>query len=435
MSSRKPRIHWVSPLPPAETDIAHYTRRILPELSSAFDLTLWTDAPKWSLELEQFGPVRRFTPAQLTPRLMRRVGGDHPATVFVQMGNSWVFHSHILALCLRMPTVLVLHDVALQEMYLDAISNDLLDKDTYLSSMSTWYGKDGLSTAEQTMADNRDRFALAKLYPGFELAMRHATAVVTHTPAAAEMVHARRSVPVYCLDLPFQATPNWSSHRNDSGPLRLVQFGYTGPNRRLETVLEALSAMGPDFDFMFDVYGPLWNPDHIRAVSERLSIGARVTLHGYVPEPQLDAAIANAHLVFNLRNPTMGEASGSQLRIWNAGTASVVTNHGWYGTLPDECVFKVSSEHELSDLIELLSALQDNRHLGAKPGVAGRKQLETRYSPERYVAGLLAIAAEQERDARDMCLTEAAKRALSSMPPETRILASHHYARIIDDLL
>ena len=54
----KPRLHWVSPLPPAETDIAHYTRRILPELAAETDLVLWTDAPDWDRHLHQIAPVQ-----------------------------------------------------------------------------------------------------------------------------------------------------------------------------------------------------------------------------------------------------------------------------------------------------------------------------------------------------------------------------------------
>ena len=33
----KPKVHWVSPIPNAQTDIAHYTHRILPELAEAPD--------------------------------------------------------------------------------------------------------------------------------------------------------------------------------------------------------------------------------------------------------------------------------------------------------------------------------------------------------------------------------------------------------------
>ena len=54
MPDARPVIHWVSPLLPAETDIAHYTRRILPALCARADVTLWTDATTWDRELDRF---------------------------------------------------------------------------------------------------------------------------------------------------------------------------------------------------------------------------------------------------------------------------------------------------------------------------------------------------------------------------------------------
>ena len=40
-------IHWFSPLPPARTDIAEYTRRILPALNREAQVILWTDQGVW----------------------------------------------------------------------------------------------------------------------------------------------------------------------------------------------------------------------------------------------------------------------------------------------------------------------------------------------------------------------------------------------------
>src|SRR5204863_631305 len=36
------KLNWFSPLPPAATDLAHFTMRVLPALSQRADVTLWT---------------------------------------------------------------------------------------------------------------------------------------------------------------------------------------------------------------------------------------------------------------------------------------------------------------------------------------------------------------------------------------------------------
>jgi hypothetical protein len=122
--SRKPKVHWVSPIPDAQTDIAHYTRRILPELAEATDLTLWTDARDWDRSLETHCPVRSLDPDRVLPREFARAGrGDGPDAVFVHIGNSWVFHSGFLRLVRRIPSIIVLHDLAIQELCFDAMHN------------------------------------------------------------------------------------------------------------------------------------------------------------------------------------------------------------------------------------------------------------------------------------------------------------------------
>ena len=60
---------------------------------------------------------------------------------------------------------------------------------------------------------------------------------------------------------------------------------------------------------------------------ELLGLRERVTFHGYVSEAELEAALDDADLAVNLRYPTMGEASGSQLRIWDHALPSLVTHY------------------------------------------------------------------------------------------------------------
>ena len=113
----KPRVHWVSPLPPAQTDIAHYTWRILPELAEATDLIIWTDAQDWDRALHHIAPVRHLDPDGITPRDFalagRRGGGPGagPEAVFVNIGNAWPFHAGFLRMIQRIPSIVVLHEV------------------------------------------------------------------------------------------------------------------------------------------------------------------------------------------------------------------------------------------------------------------------------------------------------------------------------------
>jgi len=424
MSDDRPRIHWISPLPPAETDIAHYTRRILSELAERADLTLWTDAESWDAGLDAICPVRHLNPQRIVPGQMRPNGarGDRPGTVFINIGNAWCFHAGLLALARRMPSVIVLHDLAVQEMFCDAVRNGLLAREDYLASMQHWYGEEGRNAAQKVLEGRQSVVDLGQRFPGFELTMENAAAVLTHTQAAAQAVAARGFLPAYRLDLPFRATGSACSGRAMQGPLRLVQFGHIGPNRCLEQVLEALAGMGPGFDFVLDIVGKLWNPELIEARCSELGIDGKVRRHGYVPEAELDALLGRAHLVFNLRHPTMGEASGSQLRIWNAAAASVVTDQGWYHHLPEGTVFRVPVEEDVAALRALLERLDKDRTIGQSLGAAGYARLVECHGPAEYADGIAEVARAFESDTRDAVLARAARRLLSRGAEDTGLV-------------
>lgn len=428
----RPRLHWVCPLPPAETDIAHYTRRILPELTERADVTLWTDARGWDAELERFCPVRHLEPAHVVPRMMQTPGAgpDRPGTLFIHIGNAWVFHADLLALTRRMPSVVILHDLNIQEMLFDAMWNDRLDSGLYRQVMRAWYGAGIDEKIDAVFAGRQTPGQLGHDHPGFELATGHAVAVLTHTRGTFETVSRRGHVPVYRLDLPFRTTGTAgvtdtagptgaaTARRAESGPLRLLQFGYIGPNRRLLQVLEAVAGLAGEIDFVFDIVGKVWDPECIDRQCRTLGISERVRLHGYLPEAELDGLLARAHLVFNLRHPTMGEASGSQLRIWNAAAASAVSDEGWYGELPCASVFHIPHDGERAALEGLLRQLADDRAIGQSRGRAGHQRLQTHHDPGSYADGLVEIATAFGRDARDALVARAARRLVRTRPKQ-----------------
>jgi len=402
----KPRIHCVSPLPSAQTDIAHYTRRILPELAAATDLVLWTDATEWDRELYKFCPIRRLDPDRVMPRDFARAGrrdgmmGRGPETVFVNIGNAWPFHAGFLRMIQRIPSVVILHDMAIQELCIDAIRNKLLPHEVYNASMAHWHGQGGLQKAQDVLAGRSKAGDLAQEIPGFEITLPCAVSAVTHTSIARDAVNATGTVPTYLLDLPFHpSTQKPQVTPSGIGPLRFVQFGYTGPNRRLQQVLEALAPLKGEVDFRLDIMGSVWDPPYIQRCIDELGLSQNVKLHGFVQESVLDQKLREAHLVFNLRYPTMGEASGSQLRIWNAAAPSVVTNLGWYAALPSNTVFRIEQDEEIPALQALVRKIHADPSIGRVVGAAGRARLEERHTPSHYVKAVMDVAAQFSADA------------------------------------
>jgi glycosyltransferase involved in cell wall biosynthesis len=417
-------IHWVSPLPTAATDIANYTLRIVEELAAISNVVLWTDASTWDSGLEEICKVRQFDPDSIVAADWQEAGlSSDPSVVFINIGNSWVHHSGMLRLAHRVPSIVVLHDLVLQELFIDAVRNGEFSWSTYEREMVRWYGAAGKQAATDLISGKVQAYDVAADVPGFEVALGKAVAVLCHTPASFHVVSSRGLLPCYELALPFKASAMTDDLRRGVGPLRLVQFGFIGPNRRLQQVLEALADLDDELDFKLRIIGEVWDQKHIEALIEHLNLSNKVEMLGFVDETILDTELQEADLVFNLRHPTMGEASGSQLRIWNAGAASVVTDDGWYGTLPENVVIKVPRDGEREALREIVLKVARNRHEFRSIREGGRQYFIDRHQPEKYVQEIIAIAERFAEDVRAAFLARALSGVVDNFSKSAKPLA------------
>ena len=162
-----------------------------------------------------------------------------------------------------------------------------------------------------------------------------------------------------------------------------------GDNRRIGPILDVVSTMSGRV--RLDLYGVIDDPVPIDAQIEALGLVGRVTRHGYVAEATLQQALSHADLAINLRWPTMGEASASQLRIFAAGLPSIVTRTGWYAALPADAVFFVEPDREAEMLRAHLDAWWRDPAPFLLAGRRGRAYVAAGHAPEIYAAGLLGI--------------------------------------------
>jgi glycosyltransferase involved in cell wall biosynthesis len=302
-----------------------------------------------------------------------------------------------------MPSVVVLHDLVIQEMLLDSVANDRLDRDVYLDAIAASYGAAARETAVDALKGRPGARTAMLAHSGADLAMAGALATVTHAADIAPFLGGASADEIVRLNLPYPCAEAVSGRRLRSGPLRLLQFGHIGPNRRLPQILDALGALRSRLDFRFDIAGEIWDLRLIRDKIAELGLEDRVTLRGFLPETTLDSLIAEAHLVFNLRYPTMGEASGSQLRLWSRAACSVVSDIGWYAALPEDTVLRlpVDPDAEAEGLTRLLLEIEADRLRFAEIGRRGLEHLRAHHDPDAYaeeICGIVDRAAELSRD-------------------------------------
>lgn len=387
------KINWFSPLPPARTSIADdYLVGILPALVKRAEVTLWTDQSNWEPNLENLARVRRYDPRRMDwPEL-------HEADVtFYNIGNNHLFHAAIWQVSLQHPGIVILHDLCVQNFFESLYRGVWRDLAGYLAQMKRYYGEEGLRAADEYVSGAVDIDYLTQRYPLTPLALENCLAVVVHTQQAFAQVESMRQFPVALASLPRtlppdDRTPNFAQ-RPASPPYRLIMFGYMGRNRRLDAVLEALAALPECESFQLDIFGEIPDVRSLRSRIGKLGLTRLVQLHGYTPENELNQVLRTSHLAINLRYPTMGEASGSQLRIWSHALPSLVTDVGWYSSLSRDTVAHVRPEHEIADIQSHLRAFLDNPEPFAAMGQRGLRVLRAEHDPEKYVETILDLAA------------------------------------------
>ncbi|MGI8997222.1 MAG: hypothetical protein ACR2GW_11205, partial [Pyrinomonadaceae bacterium] len=113
----------------------------------------------------------------------------------------------------------------------------------------------------------------------------------------------------------------------------------------------------------------------------------------------------------NLRYPTMGEASGSQLRIWSHALPSLVSETGWLATLPAAAVAFVRPSNEVADLQAHFRDFLSDPQRFQQMGEQGRRVLLEQHAPDVYARALIECAQMAERFRPQLIARQMAERA------------------------
>jgi glycosyltransferase involved in cell wall biosynthesis len=379
------RLNWFSPLPPEQTDIAHYTGRLAAALMRRFDVVFWTDLRSDSAVLPSGAKVKVFNPAHIAGREFNL--DQFEGLNIYNFGNDARFHAGIYRVAQKIPGIAILHDTVLHHFFYELSRNDSPPFAEYIDLARQIYGFLGKDQARSIVAsDGRLIDEFATKMPFIEAVTENAIGAICHSKAAGNDLSAYTDTPVLTLPLPFTSSLlRANEDRTWHKPWRLITFGYINTNRRLESILFALGGMPKSYDFTMDIYGVLWDTPLIEAAIAENGLSERVRIHGFVSEERLNKVIASAHLSFNLRYPTMGEASGGILRSWALGTPALVTDGGWYSDLPASVAYKISVENEVSDIQAALLRLEDAPEEFERMGLAAHSWLKGIHSPEDYV--------------------------------------------------
>jgi glycosyltransferase involved in cell wall biosynthesis len=266
--------------------------------------------------------------------------------------------------------------------------------------MCRQYGDQVRALVNRSEKSAADYTEMAARYPLFQPFIAGALGVVVHSRYAVDVLQRQLppGMPLLQLNLPAPAPVEPAPKSGPSGNLRFVFCGHVGPNRRLLEFMEAWGRLANPERISLDLFGNINSSSQLLQYAEHFGVGPYIRLRGYVADAELDGALQSSDFAINLRWPTMGEASASQLRYWSAGLPTLVSDVGWYAELPDGAVCKIPVERESAGLLALLEdALADPAKYRAI-GRRGWEQLRNAHSPRDYARALAEFAGRLSDD-------------------------------------
>lgn len=395
------KIHWLSPLFPAKTGVAHYSRYLLPELAKRAEVVVFTPQESWDPEVDHHVRVRPF--GREDRRFWREL---HEADLTIcHLGRPAAFHGAIAEVARRHASLVVLHESRLFGLLSDAVVGIRGQVERFLELAEKTAGPAGRRAASRWLR-GEEVLELERRLPFTGLFTEGALGVVVHSALAALDVEreGEAGLPVLELPLPCPPEPLYAVPHElrvtNAGPRRLVVCGHLGQEHELELLLETLARSPQGRELHLDVFGELRQPERVVRLRDRLGLQPRVTFRGFVLEHELAAALQTARLGFDLRWPWLGGASLGRLEMWRHGLP-VVARPG-SPQEADEGILPLRDGREKTDLeaaLELAASSSPEADAELhRLATRGGELLRARHGPADYAEALLDFAGRAARE-------------------------------------
>lgn len=410
------RIAWVSPLPPARSGIADYSREIVQHL------------PEDRLEIELVVSAQAVVDPQLAARYrvlsehdVHQRHADEPFDLFVyHVGNS-PLHIYMLELMRRYAGLVVLHEIFLGGLALRAADVGAWPS---LADDVAMEGATQLATAVRAGEADHERIAREVTVNRRLVAMSEGC--VVHSAWSWRQLRGTASVPVFHIPMgiAYAEPESIAAARARVGcapdAFVVATLGEVNASKRLDRVLVALTRLNVAIRrrLQFVIVGDIATSlrEALSAAARDAGLEERLRFTGRVSLEELTAYARAADACIQLRYPVRGETSAALLRALAAGGACVVSDTDGFGEVPDDVAVRVRTpEHEVEDLVATLTRLHDDAAFAGsrrENAVAYvRRQHSLEQAGRRYAAAM-ALTASRRR-ARDGEWRDAAASALA----------------------
>jgi glycosyltransferase involved in cell wall biosynthesis len=467
---RRPRLAYVSPLPPERSGIADYSAELLPELARYYDIDL-------IVAQEQIGDVWLTSNFPAHDAAWFEQHAHQFDRVMYHIGNS-SFHQHMFDLLERHPGIVVLHDF-----FLSGIINYIEPGSPYPNHYCrALYQSHGYRALLDEIEGGRERSLYQ--YPCNKTVLDQAAGVIVHSAFSATLAEqwygagsARDWARIALLRVLPGALDKAAARRAlgvAEDDFLVCSFGLLGMTKCHERIVETWLGCELAADrqchlvFVGENNALGWG----RALQDRIDGAERITITGFASTETYRHYLAAADVAIQLRTRSRGETSAAVLDCLAYRLPTIINAHGSATEVPADVTIKLADEFSDAELAEAIlrlrrtpalaqqlsrsaAAYMDDEHHPARIGAQYRDAIEAfQHSSDklryrRLLSSLAAIPSPSALDEHELAATAACISANSARQGPRQLLidvseliaggglaaASGNFGQLVKDLV
>lgn len=382
--TRRPRLAYVSPLPPAQSGIAYYSAELLPELARHYAIDVIVEQQQPVMD-----PRIQATVTLRSADWFEQYASEYDRILY-HFGNSH-FHQHMFGLLERHPGVVVLHDFFLSNIYAH-MDWQGINPGIWARTLQRAHGWKAL----------QQRYAAEDVcvweYPCNLDVLQRALGIICHSPNSRRLAaqwYGAGWGDDWAL-IPHLRAPVVESQRDVArdtlglgvDDLLVCSFGILGPSKLNHRLLEAFraSSLVRNKRCHLVFVGALPQSEYGEQIRQRLQLPelrGRVRVTGWVDEETYHRYLAACDVAVQLRTLSRGETSGTVLDCMNHGIATIVNANGSMADLPADAVHLLPDDFETADLRQALERLCSDAPARHALGTRAAQSIRTHHNPRR----------------------------------------------------
>jgi glycosyltransferase involved in cell wall biosynthesis len=379
----RPKMAYLSPLPPERSGISDYSAELLPELARFYDIEVVSD------QAEITTPWIKANCCVRTVDWFLRNSRRYDRVIY-HFGNS-AYHEHMFDLLDQVPGVVVLHDFYLADLYHHL---ERRDDGSHALTRALYVSHGYWAAAERFRARNDAEFV--SRYPANLAVLRLAQGVIVHS------AHSRQLAQLWYGDqfaadwstIPLARTSWPEGGRAEareklglpSDHFMVCSFGYLGETKLNHRLLEAwLRSQSAADDrcllvFVGEKDGGAYGAKLIQAIYAS-GVADRIRITGWADMATFRDYLDAADVAVQLRALSRGETSAAVLDCMNHGLPTIVNANGSIADLMRDSVWMLPDAFEDDQLVQALETLWQDGRRRVELGTRAREVILNRHAP------------------------------------------------------